>query len=98
MVPYRTEAVQHVPLEMPHVVPPWHTQIRVAMLDRVQEGLPKQYHRRVARLKASPTAQRVHARVQQGGHAAAEGMRHVGRQAAELRKQAAFREELQRLL
>lgn len=57
---------------------------REGMLSIVQKGLPKQYHRRVRRMKASPTYQRAAA----GSHDAREQMRHVGRHANQMRQSA----------
>jgi len=57
------------------------------MLSRVQGGLGKKYHRRVARMKASPTYQRAAA----GGHDAAEQVRHLPRHARNMRDDMAKR-------
>ena len=67
-----------------------------SMLDEVQSELPKSYHRRVARMKASPTYQRAMA----GGHDAAEQVRSLPHRAHQMRQdmaKQAFKHELRLL-
>ena len=55
-----------------------------SMLDKVQNDLPRRYHRRVRRMKASPTYQRAAA----GSHEALEQIRHLPHKANAMRQDA----------